>query len=86
MSVHKAQRRALKAFNKSVRTLIENNKVPSIDFKAVELKTRQDAGEMKVAELKKQEAFFVCCYVCCISSACFTLNWHTDSFVEDGIS
>jgi len=54
MTVHKAQRRALKAFNKSVRTLIENNKVPSIDFKAVELKTRQDAGEMKVAELKKQ--------------------------------
>jgi pyridoxal biosynthesis lyase PdxS len=54
MSVHKAQRRALKAFNKSVRTLIDNNRVPSIDFKAVELKTRQDAGEMKVAELKKQ--------------------------------
>ena len=54
MTVHKAQRRAEKAFNKSVRTLIENNRVPSIDFKAVELKTRQDAGEMKVAELKKQ--------------------------------
>ena len=54
MTVHKAQRRALKAFNKSVRTLINNNSIPSIDFKAVELKARQDAGEMKVAELKKQ--------------------------------
>ena len=54
MSVHKAQRRALKAFNKSVRTLINNNSIPSIDFKAVALKTRQDAGEMKVAELKRQ--------------------------------
>ena len=54
MTVHKAQRRALNAFNKSVRTLIENNRVPSIDFKAIELKTRQDAGDMKVAELKKQ--------------------------------
>ena len=54
MTVHKAQRRALKAFNKSVWTLINNNSVPSIDFKAVELKTRQDAGEMNIAELKKQ--------------------------------
>jgi len=54
MSVHKAQRRAQKAFDKSVQTLINNNSIPSINFDAVALKARQDAEEMKVAELKKQ--------------------------------